>query len=42
MKLGQEFIDKLKVKELRQLGASTLPISKEWKGTNKKTTAMAR
>jgi len=35
MKLGQAFIDRLKVKELRQLGASTLPISKEWKGTNK-------
>ena len=35
MKLGQEFINRLKVKELRQLGASTLPISKEWKGTNK-------
>ena len=35
MKLGQDFIDRLKVKELRQLGASTLPISKEWKGTNK-------
>ena len=35
MKLGQAFINKLKVKELRQLGASTLPISKEWKGTNK-------
>ena len=29
------FINRLKVKELRQLGASTLPISKEWKGTNK-------
>ena len=35
MKLGQAFINRLKVKELRQLGASTLPISKEWKGTNK-------
>ena len=35
MKLGQDFINRLKVKELRQLGASTLPISKEWKGTNK-------
>ena len=35
MKLGQEFIKKLKVSKLEQLGASTLPISKEWKGTNK-------
>ena len=35
MKLGQEFINKLGVKKLEQLGASTLPISKEWKGTNK-------
>ena len=35
MKLGQDFIKKIKVKKLEQLGASTLPISKEWKGTNK-------
>ncbi len=35
MKLGQEFINKVGVKKLEQLGASTLPISKEWKGTNK-------
>lgn len=35
MKLGQEFVSKLKVKKLEQLGASTLPISKDWKGTNK-------
>lgn len=35
MKLGQEFVTKLKVKKLEQLGASTLPISKDWKGTNK-------
>ena len=35
MKLGQEFIKKVGVKKLEQLGASTLPISKEWKGTNK-------
>jgi hypothetical protein len=35
MKLGQEFIKKIKVSKLEQLGASTLPISKEWKGTNK-------
>tara|TARA_B100000287_G_scaffold348211_1_gene336413 strand:+ start:1907 stop:4075 length:2169 start_codon:yes stop_codon:yes gene_type:complete len=35
MKLGADFIKKLKVSKLEQLGASTLPISKEWKGTNK-------
>ena len=35
MSLGQEFVTKLKVKKLEQLGASTLPISKDWKGTNK-------
>ena len=35
MKLGQEFIKKLKVSSLEQLGASTLPINKEWKGRNK-------
>ena len=34
-KLGKEFIKKVGVKKLEQLGASTLPISKEWKGTNK-------
>lgn len=35
MKLGQEFIKKIKVSSLEQLGASTLPTNKEWKGRNK-------
>ena len=35
MKLGKEFIAAFKLKNLKQLGASTLPINPEWKGTNK-------
>ena len=35
MKLGQEFMTKLKVKELSQLGGSTASTNPEWKGTDK-------
>ena len=35
MKLGQIFIDEFGLKNLEQLGASTLPTNKKWKGTNK-------
>lgn len=35
MKLGQEFMTKLKVKELSQLGGSTANTNPEWKGTDK-------
>ncbi len=36
MKLGNAFVKELNIKgELKQLGASTLPINPEWKGTNK-------
>ena len=35
MKLGQEFMTKLKVKELSQLGGSTATTNPEWKGTDK-------
>ena len=35
MKLGQEFMSKLKVKELSQLGGSTASTNPEWKGTDK-------
>jgi len=35
MKLGQAFIDKYSINELKQLGASTLATNKQWKGKNK-------
>ena len=35
MKLGQEFIDKIGVTELKQLGGSTAPSNPIWKGTDK-------
>jgi len=35
MKLGQEFIDKIGVTELKQLGGSTAPSNPDWKGTDK-------
>jgi hypothetical protein len=35
MKLGQDFIDKFKLKELTQLGSSTAGTNPEWKGSNK-------
>jgi len=35
MKLGNTFITAFKLKNLKQLGASTLPTNPEWKGTNK-------
>ena len=35
MKLGQDFIDKLNVSELRQLGSSTATTNPDWKGVDK-------
>jgi len=35
MKLGQDFIDKLKVTELKQLGGGTATTNPDWKGTDK-------
>ena len=35
MQLGKAFIAQYGLKDLKQLGASTLPINKDWKGTNK-------
>jgi hypothetical protein len=35
MKLGKVFIDEFGLKKLEQLGASTLPTNKKWKGKNK-------